>query len=78
MAQGKGQLGGHSSWAWDLANPNMPTNELKPSSSIMCLNYNLKETNLIGSGLYNGQLALFDTRKGSLPVDTSGLEHSHR
>ena len=61
-----------------MTNPNVPVNELRSGSSLMCLSYNLKDANLLGAGQYNGQVSLFDTRKGSTPVESSLIEHSHR
>lgn len=67
-----------SSYVWDLANPNTPDAELAPPSQLCCARFNLKDSNLIGAGQYNGQFTYFDTRKGPAPVDSSPVEHSHR
>ena len=67
-----------SSYIWDVNNPNTPEFELKPGSPLTCINYNLKDVNLLGGGQYNGQVAFFDVRKGSATVDSSQIEHSHR
>lgn len=67
-----------SSYVWDMNNPNVPDAELKPLSSLTCLNYNMKDFNLIGGGQYNGQISYYDVRKGSAAVDVSQLEHSHK
>lgn len=77
IKQGEGQCP-CSSWVWDMTNPNAPVNELKAGSSLMCMAYNLKDANLIGGGQYNGQVSVFDTRKGSSPVDSSLMQYSHR
>ena len=61
-----------------MNNPNTPEFELKPLSALTCINYNLKDANILGAGQYNGQISYFDIRKGSAPVESSRLEHSHR
>lgn len=67
-----------SSYIWDVTNPNTPDFELIPQSQLTCINFNLKDTSLVGAGQYNGQFAYFDVRKGSTPVEVSPIEHSHR
>ena len=67
-----------SSYIWDVSNPNTPDFELTPQSQLTSINFNLKDTSLVGAGQYNGQFAYFDMRKGSTPVDASPIEHSHR
>ena len=76
--QGQEEGDSLSSYVWDLHNPNVPECELRPGSALTCVNYNLKDSNLLGAGQYNGQVSFFDVRKGSVPVDSSQLEHSHR
>uniref|UniRef100_A0A8D0F6S4 Dynein intermediate chain 2, axonemal n=1 Tax=Strix occidentalis caurina TaxID=311401 RepID=A0A8D0F6S4_STROC len=51
---------------------------LKPSSPLVCLEYNPKDSHVLVGGCYNGQLAYWDTRKGGLPVELSTVEVSHR
>ncbi|KAL3145226.1 Dynein, 70 kDa intermediate chain, flagellar outer arm [Trebouxia sp. C0010 RCD-2024] len=67
-----------SSYIWDVSNPNTPDFELIPQSQLTSINFNLKDTSLVGAGQYNGQFAYFDMRKGSTPVEASPVEHSHR
>ena len=67
-----------NSYIWDVSNPNTPDFELTPQSQLTSINFNLKDTSLVGAGQYNGQFAYFDMRKGSTPVDASPIEHSHR
>lgn len=67
-----------SSYIWDISNPNTPDFELTPQSQLTSINFNLKDTSLVGAGQYNGQFAYFDMRKGSTPVEASPIEHSHR
>lgn len=45
---------------------------------IVCLEYNPKDLNCLVSGMFNGQVAFWDVRKGSTLVDMSALELSHR
>uniref|UniRef100_A0A8C0FKW8 Dynein intermediate chain 2, axonemal n=1 Tax=Bubo bubo TaxID=30461 RepID=A0A8C0FKW8_BUBBB len=59
-------------------NPNKPELVLKPSSPLVCLEYNPKDSHVLVGGCYNGQLAYWDTRKGGLPVEVSTVEVSHR
>ena len=59
-------------------NPNKPEHVLKPSSPMLCLEYNPKDPHLLVGGCYNGQLALFDTRKGSQPMEVTPIEISHK
>ncbi|XP_055031865.2 dynein axonemal intermediate chain 2 [Misgurnus anguillicaudatus] len=66
------------SYIWDIENPNKPEMTLKPVSPLVCLEYNPKDSHILVGGSYNGQIAYWDTRKGSQPVEMSAVEHSHR
>ncbi|NXU75543.1 DNAI2 protein, partial [Oreotrochilus melanogaster] len=66
------------SYIWDLENPNNPELSLTPSSPLVCLEYNPKDTNILVGGCYNGQITYWDIRKGELPVEVSTVEVSHR
>ncbi|PNF32875.1 Dynein intermediate chain 3, ciliary [Cryptotermes secundus] len=66
------------SYIWEVENPNKPQLILKPSVPIVCLEYNPKDVNCLVSGMFSGQVAFWDVRKGSTPVDMSILEPSHR
>lgn len=66
------------SYIWDIENPNKPEFTLKPVSPLVCLEYNPKDSHVLLGGQYNGQIAYWDTRKGSQPVEMSPIEHSHR
>ena len=59
-------------------NPNKPEHILRPSSPLLCLEYNPKDPHLLVGGCYNGQLALFDTRKGAQPMEVTPVEISHK
>uniref|UniRef100_A0A6Q2X9Y3 Dynein, axonemal, intermediate chain 2b n=1 Tax=Esox lucius TaxID=8010 RepID=A0A6Q2X9Y3_ESOLU len=67
-----------NSYIWDIENPNKPEMTLKPVSPLVCLEYNPKDCHILVGGSYNGQIAYWDTRKGSQPVEMSTIEHSHR
>ncbi|XP_065708628.1 dynein axonemal intermediate chain 2 [Patagioenas fasciata] len=66
------------SYIWDLVKPNKPELTLKPSSPLVSLEYNPKDSYVLLGGCYNGQMAYWDTRKGKLPVEVSTVEVSHR
>ncbi|XP_033895340.1 dynein axonemal intermediate chain 2-like [Acipenser ruthenus] len=66
------------SYIWDIENPDKPEMTLKPVSPLVCLEYNPKDSHVLIGGCYNGQIAYWDTRKGSQPVEMSTIEHSHR
>ncbi|NXY87887.1 DNAI2 protein, partial [Alcedo cyanopectus] len=66
------------SYIWDLENPNKPELVIKPSSPLVCLEYNPKDSHMLLGGCYNGQMAYWDTRKGVQPVEVSTVEVSHR
>ncbi|XP_055096748.1 dynein axonemal intermediate chain 2 isoform X1 [Symphalangus syndactylus] len=66
------------SYIWDLENPSKPELALKPSSPLMTLEFNPKDSHVLLGGCYNGQIACWDTRKGSLVAEISTIEFSHR
>ncbi|XP_071857511.1 dynein axonemal intermediate chain 2 isoform X1 [Bombus fervidus] len=66
------------SYIWDVENPNTPCVILKPFCPILTLEYNPKDSNILISGLMTGQVACWDIRKGSEPIETSLVEFSHR
>ena len=65
-------------WYVLAENPNKPEMTLKPVSPLVSLEYNPKDSHVLIGGQYNGQIAYWDTRKGSLPVELTPIEHSHR
>ncbi|KAG8236580.1 hypothetical protein J437_LFUL015766 [Ladona fulva] len=67
-----------NSYIWEIENPNKPELVLTPPSPLACLEYNPKDPHCLVSGSRNGRVAFWDTRRGSLPVDQSALEVSHR
>ncbi|XP_077019839.1 dynein axonemal intermediate chain 2 [Tamandua tetradactyla] len=68
----------YDSYIWDLENPNKPEIALKPCSPLVTLEYNPKDSHVLLGGCYNGQIACWDTRKGSLVAELSTIEFSHR
>lgn len=67
--------------SWFLAEPdrpNTPDFTLSPSSPLVSVRYNPKDVHILLGGCYNGQVAIWDTRKGSRPIETSPVEQSHR
>ncbi|KAM7542954.1 hypothetical protein Aperf_G00000018921 [Anoplocephala perfoliata] len=66
------------SYIWDFSNPNQPDLVLAPPSSMICIEFNPKDTHTLVGGCYSGQLCLWDRRKGSMPVEISPVETSHR
>ncbi|XP_043284269.1 dynein intermediate chain 3, ciliary isoform X2 [Venturia canescens] len=66
------------SYIWDVENPNNPFLTLKPQCPIFTIEYSPKDSNTLVSGLMSGQVAFWDIRRGSEPVETSLIEDSHR
>ncbi|CAF1149392.1 unnamed protein product [Adineta steineri] len=66
------------SLVWDIENPNKPDFILKPNSSLTTVEFNPKDTNQILAGCHNGQICIFDLRKGNHAVEQSLIEFSHR
>ena len=69
----------HTSYIWDVNNPNEPEMALNPVHSLCCIDsYNVKQQDSVVGGLYNGLVSFWDSRQGSQPVQTSIIETSHR
>ncbi|XP_069372599.1 dynein axonemal intermediate chain 2-like isoform X2 [Paralichthys olivaceus] len=66
------------SYIWDIENPNRPEMTLKPTSPLICLDYNPKDSHTLLGGSFNGQIVYWDTRRGGQPVEFSSVEQSHR
>ena len=71
-----------NSYIWNLNNPNSPEKTLSPTSALCTMAFNVKNTDYIIGGSYNGSVAFFDQRKGNSsgvikPFETSPLEKSH-
>lgn len=67
-----------SSYIWDVNNPNSPEFEMTPTSQICVSKFNLKDSNLVGAGQYNGQFTFYDLRKGNAAVEATPIDVSHR
>lgn len=66
------------SYIWNIERPSDPEMTLSPSSPLVSIEYNTKDGHILLGGQYNGQIAVWDTRKGSRPVEVSPIEKSHR
>uniref|UniRef100_A0A5K3FF78 WD_REPEATS_REGION domain-containing protein n=1 Tax=Mesocestoides corti TaxID=53468 RepID=A0A5K3FF78_MESCO len=66
------------SYVWDFSNPNKPDLVLMPPSPLVCVEFNPKDAHTLIGGCHSGQLCLWDRRKGTLPVEISPIENSHR
>ncbi|CAF3613219.1 unnamed protein product [Rotaria socialis] len=66
------------SLVWDIQYPNKPELILKPNSSLSSVEFNQKDAQQILAGCLNGQVCIFDLRKGNTPVEQSSIEFSHR
>jgi len=51
---------------------------LTPPHHLTSIEYNSKDESVLGSGMQNGQLAFFDTRRGNTPVELSSMWDSHK
>ncbi|CAF1672059.1 unnamed protein product [Adineta ricciae] len=65
------------SLVWDIEDANKPETILKSNSSLTTVEFNPKDTNQILAGCTNGQVCIFDLRKGSSPAEQSLREFSH-
>ena len=69
------------SYIWNLNNPNFPETTINPHSPLCTMTFNPKNSDTFFAGCYNGSLARFDTRKGSIkgvqPTEVTTLEKSH-
>ncbi|XP_012274375.1 dynein intermediate chain 3, ciliary [Orussus abietinus] len=66
------------SYIWDVESPNNPFVTLRPLCPALATEYNPKDGNSLVSGLMSGQVALWDVRRGALPIERTPLETSHR
>ncbi|TEA30801.1 hypothetical protein DBR06_SOUSAS4110272, partial [Sousa chinensis] len=72
----------NESYIWDLGEKQRGLvatgKDEGPSSPLVTLEYNPKDSHVLLAGCYNGQIACWDTRKGSLVAELSTIEFSHR
>eukprot|EP00397_Hematodinium_sp_SG-2012_P036277 GEMP01039144.1.p1 GENE.GEMP01039144.1~~GEMP01039144.1.p1 ORF type:complete len:503 (+),score=82.70 GEMP01039144.1:336-1844(+) len=66
-----------SSFVWDINERNLPLQELRAQSPIICCSYNHKNSDLLVAGCYNGILNFYDLRKGHTAIGKSVVETSH-
>ncbi|XP_064099028.1 dynein intermediate chain 3, ciliary-like [Macrobrachium nipponense] len=66
------------SFVWDINTSSHPELVMKAPSWLQCLQYNVKDNNVIAAGLNNGQVSWWDVRQGSLPIESTGLAVSHK
>ena len=57
----------------DLSKPELA---LKSNYPICYLSYSTKDTSVLAGGQFNGQVAVWDVRRGSRPVERSEQQHS--
>jgi len=64
---------------WDIGDPNKPYKALTINSEILCVSFNPKHQNLLGTGCSNGTVAIFDISEGVTHnlICQSKLEESH-
>ena len=64
---------------WTLKNPNNPERKIKTSSRAMSCKFSPRNPNLIGVGMYDGVVAIYDIRnKGDKPIaDSKELDTKH-
>jgi dynein intermediate chain 2, axonemal len=65
-------------YIWDLENANSPEVTLRPPCTVLDLKYNPRDANTLAGGLINGQVALWDRRRGGAPVVTCPPHVAHR
>ncbi|EEB18967.1 dynein intermediate chain 3, ciliary, putative [Pediculus humanus corporis] len=66
------------SYIWDVENSNTPLLHFEAKMPIVSLEFNPKDAHSLAGGMYSGQVAGFDSRKGPEPVVLSCKESSHR
>ncbi|XP_024084195.1 dynein intermediate chain 2, axonemal [Cimex lectularius] len=68
----------HHSYIWHIENPNKPELVIDAGVPVVCLEYNPRDLNNLVGGLGNGQVAIWDIRRGSQPLDLCDHYHSFR
>uniref|UniRef100_A0A3P9LSI4 Uncharacterized protein n=1 Tax=Oryzias latipes TaxID=8090 RepID=A0A3P9LSI4_ORYLA len=66
------------SYVWDIEKSSSPLMVLKPSSSLLCLEYNPNDPACLVGGCYDGRIVYWDTRESCWPVGSSPEDHSHK
>ncbi|XP_071750143.1 dynein intermediate chain 3, ciliary isoform X2 [Lepeophtheirus salmonis] len=65
------------SYTFQIEDPTHPETTIHTPSYLVNLEYNPKDLNILAGGCYNGQVGVWDTRKGGNPEGLISLEHSH-
>lgn len=63
---------------FQIENPTKPYITLLTEEPIVCVEYNPKDPHSLISGLFDGQIAFWDVRKSTEPVERSPAECSHK
>ncbi|XP_028026700.1 dynein intermediate chain 3, ciliary-like [Bombyx mandarina] len=66
------------SYIWNLENANQPEVTFTPPCPLLDLIYNPRDQNLMAGGLVNGQVGVWDARKGGDPTLTCPPHVAHR
>lgn len=66
------------SYIWHIENPNKPELTIDAGVPVVCLEYNPRDINSLAGGLANGQVAVWDVRRGGTPLETCDHYHSFR
>lgn len=61
--QGAGSVGTSAVLVWNFADPIHPQLVLESPADVMAFKFNPRRPDLVAGGMYNGQVALWDTRK---------------
>lgn len=65
------------SFVWDINTSSHPELELVGPAWLQCLQYNIRDNNVIAAGMSNGQVSWWDVRQGCRPVESTSLAVSH-
>lgn len=65
-------------YIWDIENSNEPACTIDPPCPVLDLQYNLRDHTMLAGGLMNGQVAIWDLRRGSTPVLLCPPHIAHR
>ncbi|XP_022112334.2 dynein axonemal intermediate chain 2 isoform X1 [Pieris rapae] len=66
------------SYIWDVENANDPEVALVPPVPLLDLQFNPRERNILAGGLLNGQVGIWDRRRGGVPVVLCAPHVAHR
>ncbi|XP_050548316.1 dynein intermediate chain 3, ciliary-like [Daktulosphaira vitifoliae] len=74
----RGSSNSPNSYIFDLEDSTMPSFIVTSQFPIVKLEFNSRDKNNLAGGLISGQVACWDTRKGSDCIAMSNLKNSHR